>query len=106
MTKRKSQRSRTQTDDLDDFIAERTRVNPEFPKLMEAAAARKKLLGDLCDARKASGLTQTEVAARMETSASTVARLERGEINPTLSTVQRFAAAVGKQVTFRLAPRS
>jgi transcriptional regulator with XRE-family HTH domain len=38
----------------------------------------------------------------MGTSASAVARLERGEINPTLATLQRFAAAIGKKLDWRL----
>jgi ribosome-binding protein aMBF1 (putative translation factor) len=89
-------------DDLEDYIDERTARNPDFPRLMGAAAERKRLLRELAAARRAAGFTQTDVAARMKTSASAVARLEQGEMNPTVATLQRFAAAVGKRIDWRL----
>lgn len=93
-------------DDLEDYVAERTTRNPDFPRLVEAAEERRLLLHELARARHAAGLTQTEVAALMKTSASTVARLERGEMNPTISTLQRFATAVGRRIDWRLAKES
>jgi DNA-binding XRE family transcriptional regulator len=90
-------------DDLDDYIAERAVRNPELPGLVEEAAQRQQLLRDLVGARKHARLTQTAVAAHMRTSASVVARLERGGPNTTLATVQRYAAAVGKRLEWRLA---
>jgi ribosome-binding protein aMBF1 (putative translation factor) len=89
-------------DDLEEFIRERTSRNPDFARFMAEAAERKQLLTELANARRALGATQTLVAARMGTSASAVARLERGEINPTLATLQRFAAAIGKKLDWRL----
>lgn len=89
-------------DDLEDFIRERTSRNPDFPRLMAEAAERKRLLTELANARKSLGATQTVVAARMGTSASAVARLEHGEMNPTFATLQRFAAAIGKKLDWRL----
>jgi predicted transcriptional regulator len=47
---------------------------------------------------RAAGMSQTEVAARMGTSQSVVARLESGEIDARLSTLQRYAAAVGREL--------
>ena len=50
----------------------------------------------------------TEVAARMGTSQSAVARLESGEADARASTLERYAAAIGCQITWRLqaqAPR-
>lgn len=88
--------------DFEDYIAERTTRNPEFPRLMDAAAERKQLLRELAAARRASGLTQAEVATRMRTSISAVARLEQGNMNPTVATLQRFAAAIDKKIRWRL----
>lgn len=47
------------------------------------------------------GLTQTEVAARMGTSQSAVARIESGA-DVRLSTLERYAAAIGKELDWRL----
>jgi ribosome-binding protein aMBF1 (putative translation factor) len=89
-------------DFLDEMVAERTKANPEFPKLLEAAVRRRELLEALAAEREAKGLSQTVVAARMHTSQSAVARIEKAEVDVKLSTLERYAAAVGKQVHWRL----
>ena len=73
------------TDFLDEIIAERTARNPDFPALLAAAADRRRLLRELAQTRVAVGLTQTEVAARMGTAQSAVARLESGASDAKLS---------------------
>ncbi|WP_235593855.1 helix-turn-helix domain-containing protein [Rhodococcus ruber] len=52
-------------------------------------------MDELAAARRRQGLSQTLVAARMGTSQSAVARLERGDLDPRLSTLERYAQAVG-----------
>jgi transcriptional regulator with XRE-family HTH domain len=89
-------------DDLDRYIAERARVNPDFPALVEAAMRERQLLRALAAKRAERGLSQREVAARMGTSQAAVARLERGEGDPTVSTLARFALALGQQLEWRL----
>ena len=98
----KAKTKKSPRDDLENYIAERTARNRDFPRLMEAAAERKRLLQNLAAARRAARLTQADVAARMRTSVSAVARLERGEMNPTVATLQRFASAVGRRIDWRL----
>lgn len=68
---------------------------------------RRQLLRDLAARREKLGLSQTVVAARMGTSQSAVARLEAGEVDAKLSTGERFAAALGQKVEWRItkAPR-
>jgi transcriptional regulator with XRE-family HTH domain len=63
---------------------------------------RRRLVGRLVDQRRASGLSQTEVAARMGTSQSAVARLEAGGADVRSSTLERYAAAVGCVITWSL----
>jgi ribosome-binding protein aMBF1 (putative translation factor) len=89
-------------DFFDEIVDERTERNPEFPDLVEAALRRRQLLRELAARREKLGLSQTLVAARMGTSQSAVARLEAGEIDAKLSTVERFAAALGQKVEWRV----
>ena len=66
------------------------------------AGERGRLLRELAEQRQAAGLSQTEVAARMGTSQSAVARLESGTADVRASTLERYAAAVGSEITWKL----
>jgi transcriptional regulator with XRE-family HTH domain len=57
---------------------------------------------ELIAARARAGLSQGEVAQRMGTTQSVVARLESGKRPPSMRTVQRFAEAVGGHLVFRI----
>ena len=70
--------------------------------LRRMAAERVSLVRELVAERQAAGLSQTEVAARMGTSQSAVARLEAGTTDVRASTLERYAAAVGGRITWRL----
>jgi ribosome-binding protein aMBF1 (putative translation factor) len=80
---------------------------PLLPGFREMAirrmsAERRRLVGDLAGQRRSAGLSQTEVAARMGTSQSAVARLEAGDADVRASTLERYAAAIGSQITWQL----
>jgi transcriptional regulator with XRE-family HTH domain len=77
---------------------------PVFPGFREMAA-RRRLVADLAERRRRLGLSQTEVAAAMGTSQSAVARLERGDADVRLSTLERYAAAVGQELALGLRDR-
>ncbi len=70
--------------------------------LRRMAAQRRRLVTELTAERQAARLSQTEVGARMGTSQSAVARLESGEADARASTLERYAAAVGRQITWEL----
>jgi DNA-binding Xre family transcriptional regulator len=70
--------------------------------LRRMAAQRRRLVSELTAERVAARLSQTEVAARMGTSQSAVARLESGEADARASTLERYAAAIGCQISWRL----
>ena len=82
-------------------MAER-RHEPVFPGFREMAERRRELSVKLVEHRRSVGLSQTEVAARMGTSQSAVARLEAGEADVRLSTLERYAAAVGLELDWTL----
>jgi ribosome-binding protein aMBF1 (putative translation factor) len=87
-------------------------VMPGFREMAQRRAAdeqaslmaeeRGRLVRELAGRRQAAGLSQTEVAARMGTSQSAVARLESGTADVRASTLERYAAAVGGQITWKL----
>jgi transcriptional regulator with XRE-family HTH domain len=72
--------------------------------LRRMSAERRRLVADLTAQRRSAGLSQTEVAARMGTSQSAVARLETGDADVRVSTLERYAAAIGSQVAWQARP--
>jgi transcriptional regulator with XRE-family HTH domain len=76
---------------------------PRLPGFREGALRRRReTVGTLAEHRRAAGLSQTEIAARMGTSQSTVARLEAGEVDPRMSTLERYADALGGRLDVAL----
>ena len=75
---------------------------PVFPGFADIADRRRRLVDELVSLRRARGLSQTEVAARMGTSQSAVARLEASAGDLKVSTLERYAAAVGSSIQWGL----
>ncbi|MHB8505706.1 MAG: helix-turn-helix domain-containing protein [Acidimicrobiales bacterium] len=86
---------------MDEPMNER-RHEPVFPGFAEMARRRRSLTEALVARRGELGLSQTEVAARMGTSQSAVARLESGTADLRLSTLERYAAALGHVLDWKL----
>ena len=59
---------------------------------------------ELISARSHAGLTQSQVAQRMGTTQSVIARLEGGRSAPSLRSIQRYAKAIGCRATIRIEP--
>ena len=59
------------------------------------------VLNGLVDARKKAGLSQSDVARRMDVPPSAIVRLESGAHSPTLTTLSRYAAAIGVRLEVR-----
>ncbi len=78
--------------------------NPEFRAEYERLRPEFELADTIIAARAAQGLTQAELATRMETSQSYIARLESGRVLPSMRTWQRLAAATGTRPKFTLEP--
>ena len=83
-------------------MADERKHEPVFPGFREMAARRRALVDDLVARRVALGLSQTDVAARMGTSQSAVARLESGNVDVRWSTLERYASAVGRRLDVKL----
>lgn len=79
------------------FLAD-PQVLAEYDALEEEFA----LLTSLLRARTRAGLTQGELAARMGTTQSVVARLESGRGKPSTRTLERYARATGTKLRITL----
>lgn len=88
---------------IQEALKQAQKAYDEQSKVLEGAADHLALsvLQQLVDARKKSGLTQVEVARRMNVPPSAVVRLESGAHSPTLSTISRYAAAIGVKLEVR-----
>ena len=64
------------------------------------------IVRELVAARARAGLSQSEVAQRMGTTQSVIARLEGGKGVPSMRTVQRYAQAVGGRAVVRIEPQA
>ena len=93
MTKLKDLKARFMEDP--EFREEYARVDEEFA-LIEA----------LVRARTAAKLTQAELARRLGTTQSAVARLEGGRVSPSFATLRRYAEATGTRLTVGFVPRT
>lgn len=77
-------------------------ADPEVKAEYDALAPEFEISAELLRARVRAGLSQSELAARMGTSQSTIARLESGQTLPSTKTLLRFAEATGSKVKVRL----
>ena len=84
--------------------SEERRDTTAFPGFAELRSDVRDIVDQLAELRREQGLSQTEIAARMRTSQSAVARLEAGREDIRLSTLRRYAGAMGHTVHFGVAP--
>jgi predicted transcriptional regulator len=82
-------------------VSER-RHQPVFPGFRQMAEKRQSLSGQLTALRHQVGLSQVEVAERMGTSQSAVARFEAGDLDVRLSTLERYTTALGAKLEWRI----
>lgn len=76
--------------------------DPSFRAGFQKEYARLKLAYAMVELRKKQNLSQQEVARRLGTTQSVVARMEAGEQNFTVNTLQKIADAFRKQLKIEL----
>lgn len=81
------------------------RKDPEYVKEYEALEEEFALAEALIEARSKNNMTQDQVAERMGTSRTAIARLEGPNGNPSLSTLRRFADATGTRLRVSFEPQ-
>lgn len=76
--------------------------NPAFKKEYDALEEEFSLASELIGARARAQMTQEQVARRMGTSQSAVARMESGRTLPSTASLRKYAKAVGHRVVITL----
>lgn len=72
--------------------------NPKYKAEYEKLAPEFELARVIIEARTKAGLTQAQLAKRMKTTQSVIARLEGGRVHPSTETLERFAKATGSRL--------
>lgn len=89
--------------DVERLIAELKAEDPEFADGFERGYEAFRLGAMLQLAREDAGMTQQQVAERMGTKKSAISRLENNAGDVRLSTLQRYAEAVGRRIVVEVA---
>lgn len=75
-------------------------MNNFFDQDERRAAKDKSLVAALAEERRRQGISQYAMADRMETKQPSLARMEKERQDPHLSTLQKYAASLGKKITW------
>jgi transcriptional regulator with XRE-family HTH domain len=88
----------------DELLAEQLRDDPEFRAEWERTALARAIALAVVQFRTDRGLSQRDLASVLEMTQPQVARLERGDVNPTMDTLVRVAAGLGIELTINVTP--
>ena len=89
-------------DDLDKYIKKRKERDPDFAKGFDEGYNDFKIGMLLKQARVEAGMTQEDIAEKLKTKKSAISRIENHAEDIKLSTLQKFARAVGKNLNIGL----
>jgi len=90
-------------DDLDKYVEKRKKRSRVFADGLDTGYEQFKIGLMLRNAREEAGLTQDQIAERLHTKKSAISRIENHAEDIRLSTLERFAEAIGKRLTLRIA---
>jgi transcriptional regulator with XRE-family HTH domain len=88
----------------DELIAEQLRTDPEFGAEWERTALARAVALTIVRYRAEHDLSQRDLAGRLGMKQPQIARLELGEINPTIETLMRISADLGIEFTIDVRP--
>ena len=80
--------------------------DPEFRREYEKVQAEFAPIRAILDARMKKGMTQVQIAKKMGTTQSAIARVEAGNTNPTIAFMQKLADALGLRLSIRFLPQT
>ena len=88
---------------FNDYLNEQMK-DPAFKEEWDALEPEFTIMQAMIDARKASGLTQKQLSERTGIAQADISKLESGNANPSLKTLQRLAAGMGMKVRVEFLP--
>jgi ribosome-binding protein aMBF1 (putative translation factor) len=94
----KTKRDISKFPSVNDYL-KKSLLDPEFKREYDKLQPEYELIGKIIEARIHKKMTQKDIADRMGTKQSALARLESGRANPTLSFVKKLATALGTDIT-------
>ena len=89
--------------DLKKYITKRKKSDKEFARGYDEGFENFKIGVLLRHAREASGITQEEVAKKLHTNKSAISRIENHAEDIRLSTLRKYAQALGKEIHLEIA---
>ena len=89
----------------DKFIEEQMK-DPAFRKEWEALQPEMAIVKAMIDARERTGMTQKELSDKTGITQADISRLENGNANPSLKTLQRLAEGMGMTLKLEFVPAS
>ena len=95
--------SKDRTIAADELFA-RWRKDPDYAAAFDALREEYAIAAALIAARNHAGLTQSELAERMGTTQSAVARMESGRVRPSTTTLEKVAKATGTRLRVSFEP--
>lgn len=90
-------------DDFDKFLKEQLK-DPEFRAEWDALEPEFTIVQAMIDAREEAGMTQQKLSKVTGIAQADISKLESGNGNPTLRTLQRLAAGMGKRLRIEFVP--
>ena len=88
---------------FDDFLKEQLN-DAEIRSEYEALQPEHALIQAMIDAGQESGITQKELAKRTGIAQGDISKLERGNVNPSIRTLQRLAKVMGEVFKIEFVP--
>ncbi len=95
-------KAETEMDDLDRFIEEQKRLHPEFAEGFDEGYENFKIGVLFKVSREKAGMTQEEVAEKLGTKKSAISRIENHAEDIRLSTLHKYAKALGKKANLEI----
>lgn len=88
---------------FNDYLSQKMK-DPAFKAEYDALEPEFSIIQAMINARKASGLTQQQLAEKTGIAQADISKLENGSANPSLRTLRRLAAGMGMQLKLEFVP--